>query len=173
MRGTAVNGDAVYNGAHDNAVGIGVMLEIARALHESNAKARRSVIFVAVTAEEKGLLGSDFFARQTEVQDKKPRGRSRRNLVGAKSNATVHVLTLKTGRNVQLTAFSGGQWSFKGDVPGIRKRGQTPGVIAASQAGRIYGVVSSGSGDGVEIVEWKWKSGEEYEEVGVVDTRQL
>ena len=63
-RGTAVNGDAVYNGAHDNAVGVGVMLEIARALYASNAKPRRSVIFAAVTAEEKGLLGSDFLAGQ-------------------------------------------------------------------------------------------------------------
>jgi Zn-dependent M28 family amino/carboxypeptidase len=70
-RGTAVNGDAVYNGAHDNAVGVGVMLEIARALRASNAKPRRSVIFLAVTAEEKGLLGSDFFARQAQVHDKK------------------------------------------------------------------------------------------------------
>jgi len=70
-RGTAVNGDAVYNGAHDNAVGIGIMLEIARAMHESNAKPRRSVMFVAVTAEEKGLLGSDFFAHQSQVQEKK------------------------------------------------------------------------------------------------------
>lgn len=70
-RGTSVNGDPVYNGAHDNAVGIGIMLEIAHALHASNAKPRRSVIFAAVTAEEKGLLGSDFFARQAQTQEKK------------------------------------------------------------------------------------------------------
>ena len=63
-RGSAVNGDSVYNGAHDNAVGIAIMLEIARALHASNTKPRRSVVFAAVTAEEKGLLGSDFFAQQ-------------------------------------------------------------------------------------------------------------
>lgn len=68
-RGAAVNGDSVYNGAHDNAVGMGIMLEVARALHASNAKPRRSVIFVAVTAEEKGLLGSDFFASQAQMQD--------------------------------------------------------------------------------------------------------
>lgn len=70
-RGTAVNGDAVYNGAHDNAVGTGIMLEIARSLYASNAKPRRSILFVAVTAEEKGLLGSDFFAAQALAQDKK------------------------------------------------------------------------------------------------------
>lgn len=68
-RGAAVNGDSVYNGAHDNAIGIGVMLEIARALHASGAKPRRSLVFAAVTAEEKGLLGSDFFAAQAPARE--------------------------------------------------------------------------------------------------------
>lgn len=62
-RGSAVNGDSIYNGAHDNAVGIAVLLEMARALHVSNTKPRRSILFAAVTAEEKGLLGSDYFAQ--------------------------------------------------------------------------------------------------------------
>lgn len=70
-RGAAVNGDSVYNGAHDNAVGIAVMLEIARALHASGARPKRSLIFAAVTAEEKGLLGSDFFAHQAVAEEKK------------------------------------------------------------------------------------------------------
>jgi Zn-dependent M28 family amino/carboxypeptidase len=70
-RGAAVNGDSVYNGAQDNAVGIGILLEIARALHASDAKPRRSLIFAAVTAEEKGLLGSDFFVRQAQLHEKK------------------------------------------------------------------------------------------------------
>ncbi|MDY6946640.1 MAG: M28 family metallopeptidase [Pseudomonadota bacterium] len=70
-RGSAVNGDSVYNGAHDNAVGMGIMLELARALHASNAKPRRSIVFAAVTAEEKGLLGSDFFAGQAQAQERK------------------------------------------------------------------------------------------------------
>lgn len=70
-RGPAVNGDSVYNGAHDNAVGMGIMLELARALHAANTKPRRSLLFVAVTAEEKGLLGSDFFANQAQAQAKK------------------------------------------------------------------------------------------------------
>ena len=63
-RGSAVNGDSIYNGAHDNAVGVAVLLEMARALHVSNTKPRRSMMFAAVTAEEKGLLGSDYFAQQ-------------------------------------------------------------------------------------------------------------
>lgn len=62
-RGSAVNGDAIYNGAHDNALGIGILLEMARALHQSGARPRRSLIFAAFTAGEQGLWGSDYFAR--------------------------------------------------------------------------------------------------------------
>lgn len=62
-RGSAVNGDSIYNGAHDNALGVGILLEMARALRESGAKPRRSIAFIAVTAEEKGLLGSDYFVQ--------------------------------------------------------------------------------------------------------------
>lgn len=65
-RGAAVNGDAIYNGAHDNASGIAVLLETARALSASGLP-KRSIIFLAVTAEEKGLLGSDFFANNPTV----------------------------------------------------------------------------------------------------------
>jgi Zn-dependent M28 family amino/carboxypeptidase len=61
-RGAAVNGDAIYNGAHDNASGIAILLELARALAHSASPPKRSIIFVAVTGEEKGLVGSDYFA---------------------------------------------------------------------------------------------------------------
>jgi len=61
--GHEVNGDRLYNGALDNAAGIAGMLEAARALAASATRPRRSVIFLAVTAEEKGLLGSEYYAR--------------------------------------------------------------------------------------------------------------
>ncbi len=61
-RGAPVNGDTIYNGAHDNASGIGIMLEAARALTTSGIRPRRSILFAAVTAEERGLLGSDYLA---------------------------------------------------------------------------------------------------------------
>ncbi|MFC6981527.1 M28 family peptidase [Microbulbifer taiwanensis] len=57
----------VNNGAQDNAAGIAVMLETARLFIESGRAPRRSLLFVAVTAEEEGLLGSDYFARHTPV----------------------------------------------------------------------------------------------------------
>jgi len=53
-------GDRIYNGALDNASGTAALLELARAY--AKAKPERSVLFLAVTAEEKGLLGSEFYA---------------------------------------------------------------------------------------------------------------
>jgi Zn-dependent M28 family amino/carboxypeptidase len=64
--GEPVSGDPVYNGAMDNASGIASILEIAAALRGS--KLRRSVLFVAMTGEEKGLLGSQYFAGHPTVR---------------------------------------------------------------------------------------------------------
>jgi uncharacterized protein (DUF1684 family) len=57
-----VNGDAIYNGAKDNAVGTAGLLEIARAWTKLSVKPKRSALFLAVTAEEQGLLGSAHYA---------------------------------------------------------------------------------------------------------------
>ncbi len=54
-------GDRIYNGAVDNATGVAGILAIARAFHEMLPGASRSVLFIAVTAEESGLLGSEFY----------------------------------------------------------------------------------------------------------------
>ena len=62
-------GDTVYNGFYDNAVGIAVMLESARALSKLTVAPRRSIAFVAATAEESGLLGSDYFVNNPAVPD--------------------------------------------------------------------------------------------------------
>ncbi len=55
-------GDQIYNGAHDNATGIGGLIEIAQAFAELKQPLSRSVTMLAVTAEEQGLLGSRFYA---------------------------------------------------------------------------------------------------------------
>jgi Zn-dependent M28 family amino/carboxypeptidase len=55
------DGDAINNGAVDNASGTAGMLGIARAMQQMNPKPKRSVLFLAVTAEEQGLLGSQFY----------------------------------------------------------------------------------------------------------------
>lgn len=61
--GNPVDGDSIYNGAVDNATGIGAMIEIARAFSQVQPQPKRSVLFLAVTAEEQGLLGSEYYGR--------------------------------------------------------------------------------------------------------------
>ncbi len=68
--GEVVNGDKIYNGAMDDASGIASVIEIARAMHDSGVKPKRSILFLAVTAEEKGLLGSEYFASHPPVKGK-------------------------------------------------------------------------------------------------------
>jgi len=65
--GRVVNGDSIYNGAHDNASGVASLLEIARVYKSSGAKPKRSILIVMVTAEEMGLLGSSYFAANPTV----------------------------------------------------------------------------------------------------------
>jgi hypothetical protein len=61
------DGDSIYNGAYDNSAGVATMLEVADALTKLSPAPRRSIIFAAVTAEEKGLRGSDFLAHNPPV----------------------------------------------------------------------------------------------------------
>lgn len=61
--GAEVDGDGIYNGAFDNALGIAVMLQAATELKADATAPRRSLLFVAVTAEERGLLGATYFAQ--------------------------------------------------------------------------------------------------------------
>jgi Zn-dependent M28 family amino/carboxypeptidase len=60
--GPEINGDKIYHGALDNATGIGGLIELARAYVKSPTPPRRSLLFLAVTAEEQGLLGSQYYA---------------------------------------------------------------------------------------------------------------
>jgi Zn-dependent M28 family amino/carboxypeptidase len=61
-RDTSLAGDQIYNGAADNASGVAGVLEIARALTRATPPPKRSILFLAVTAEEKGLLGAKYYA---------------------------------------------------------------------------------------------------------------
>jgi hypothetical protein len=65
--GRAVVGDAIYNGAADNATGTALLLELARAWAARNPKPKRSALFLSVTAEEKGLLGSKYYAQHPVI----------------------------------------------------------------------------------------------------------
>jgi len=66
--GRPISGDPIYNGAMDDASGVATLLDIAEQLHEAKPALRRSLIFVTVAAEEKGLLGSKYFATHPTVK---------------------------------------------------------------------------------------------------------
>ncbi len=65
--GPAVKGDSIYNGAVDNATGCAILLELARAWQSLEHKPRRTALFVAVTAEEAGLRGSEYYAAHPAI----------------------------------------------------------------------------------------------------------
>lgn len=69
--GPPKSGDTIYNGALDNASGCAMLVNVARALAGLEAPLRRSVLFLAVTGEESGLLGSAYYARNPTVPPKK------------------------------------------------------------------------------------------------------
>jgi Zn-dependent M28 family amino/carboxypeptidase len=70
---TAKSGDNIYNGAVDNATGCGILLELAHAWSKTESAARppRSILFASVTAEEQGLLGSEYLGKHSPVPAKK------------------------------------------------------------------------------------------------------
>ncbi|MCU1297584.1 MAG: Peptidase, partial [Acidobacteriaceae bacterium] len=64
-------GDNIYNGADDNATGCGILLELARVFAKAAQKPRRSILFASVTAEEQGLLGSEFLGKHPSIPPSK------------------------------------------------------------------------------------------------------
>lgn len=61
-KGEAVNGDSIYNGAVDNATGTAALLVLADAFKKAKQQPERSILFIALTGEEQGLLGSEYYA---------------------------------------------------------------------------------------------------------------
>ncbi len=61
------SGDKIFNGAMDNASGVATLIETARLFSVAPRKPKRSILFIALTGEEKGLLGSDYYARNPTV----------------------------------------------------------------------------------------------------------
>lgn len=66
--GEPINGDRIYNGAMDNGSGSAALLDVAASLKKSPEKLKRSLLFVFVTGEEKGLLGSKYFTAHPTVK---------------------------------------------------------------------------------------------------------
>jgi Zn-dependent M28 family amino/carboxypeptidase len=68
--GEPIHGKTIYAGAMDDASGVATVLEVARKFSQANSKPRRSMLFLVFTAEEKGLLGSRYFAGHPTVPEK-------------------------------------------------------------------------------------------------------
>jgi Zn-dependent M28 family amino/carboxypeptidase len=112
--GTPVNGDAIYNGAIDNATGCGILLELAHAWAAQPAKPRRSALFLAVTAEEGGLRGSEYYAAHPQIPAGKtalginydalpPFGRTRDVVVNGAERTTVWPVVKSIAKQMGLT----------------------------------------------------------------------
>jgi Peptidase family M28 len=112
--GEPVDGDPVYHGAVDNATGVGMMLEIARAWAALPEKPRRSAIFLAATSEEAGLLGSRFFGEHPPVPARKialainydgfqPWGRTRDVVVNGSDRLTIFPLVEEAAQRFGFT----------------------------------------------------------------------
>lgn len=93
--------DQIYNGAMDNASGVTTLIEVARLFHESGERPRRSILLAAVTAEEKGLLGSAYLANNPVVPSEQ---------IVANVNLDMPVLTFNA---TELVAFGAEHSSIK------------------------------------------------------------
>ena len=107
-------GDNIYNGAADNATGCGILLELARAFSVAKERPARSVIFAAVTAEEQGLLGSEYLGKHPPIpagkisldlnyDDVQPRGAPEEVEVSGVERTTFYPWVQATAKEFRLT----------------------------------------------------------------------
>ncbi len=90
--GTPMDGDSIYNGADDNASGTAALLEVARALALMDEAPRRSVVFVHVSGEEKGLLGSEWFVDHPTIDLERAVANINADMVGGDAHADTLVV---------------------------------------------------------------------------------
>jgi Zn-dependent M28 family amino/carboxypeptidase len=109
-----MKGDNIYNGAADNATGCGILLELARAFGNVEQAPPRSVIFAAVTAEEQGLLGSEYLGKHLPIpagkisvdlnfDDVPPLGEPEEVEVSGAERTTIYPLLEETAKEFKLT----------------------------------------------------------------------
>lgn len=110
-------GDNIYNGAADNATGCGILLELARAFSGAKEKPRRTVLLAAVTAEEQGLLGSEYLGQHPPLparkisldlnyDDVQPFGEPEQVVVSGAERTTVYPLVEQVAKDFQLAIQS-------------------------------------------------------------------
>ena len=107
-------GDNIYNGAADNATGCGILLELARVFSVARERPARSLIFAAVTAEEQGLLGSEYLGKHPPIpagkisldlnyDDVQPRGAPEEVEVSGVERTTFYPWVQATAKEFRLT----------------------------------------------------------------------
>ncbi len=112
--GEAVNGDSIYNGAIDNATGCAIVLELARVWAALPQKPRRTALFLAVTAEEDGLRGAEYYAKHPVFPAAKtaidlnydalyPWGRAKDIVINGAERTTAWPLAQAIARRLNLT----------------------------------------------------------------------
>jgi Zn-dependent M28 family amino/carboxypeptidase len=110
---TPVNGDAIYNGAIDNATGCAILLELARAWAAQPRKPKRSALLLSVTAEEGGLKGSEYYAAHPLIPAARtaidlncdaifPWGRTKDVMITGAERTTVWPLAQQIARRLDL-----------------------------------------------------------------------
>ncbi len=126
-RDPKLQGDQIYNGAADNASGVAAVLEIARALARVDPPPKRSFLFLFVTAEEKGLLGSKYYAMNPLYP-----------LEGTLADINLDVINL-WGKTSDLISIGMGQSTLDDLlVEAASARGRTVGPDAEPEKGYYY-----------------------------------
>ncbi len=163
--GEPVDGDKIYHGAKDNASGTAALIEMARAFKQLGTPPRRSILFLAVTAEEQGLLGSQYYAEHPLY----PLSRTSANI----NMDAINVLG-KTRDIVQIGVGASTLDQIVADV--ARQQGRTVKPDAEPEKGFFYrsdhfnfakhGVPAFDPEEGVEFIgkpaDWGMKMREEY-----------
>ncbi|RZA37483.1 MAG: M20/M25/M40 family metallo-hydrolase [Lysobacteraceae bacterium] len=151
-------GDNIYNGAIDNATGVAGILEIAKAFAHQDPKPQRSLVFVAVTLEESGLLGSKYYvAHPTFPLDKiagvinldamSVAGKSRDFVVTGKGNSELEDLLKiqadQQGRTLVEESNTAGGFYFRSDHFNFAKAG-VPALYAKGGSDLVEGGTAAG-----------------------------
>lgn len=101
--GLAVDGDSIYNGAADNAAGVSVIMTIAKRFTASKAEHRRSLVFMAVTAEETGLLGGQYYCENPVYPIEKTAVAI--NIDGGAPESATHDISLRGAGNCEVDQY--------------------------------------------------------------------
>jgi len=127
-------GERINPGADDNASGVAGLLEIAEAFSESSIRPRRSLLFVAFSAEELGLLGSEYFVQNSPIPLEKINaminldmiGRNHPNevsLIGAAASSKLHEMSLRANARLGLNIkYNGEQYFYRSDQANFARR---------------------------------------------------